>query len=426
MHVGRSIGLDDESLSHLYYALLLKDAGCSANAAPVAEAFGSDDHVVKRALKTTNWSNYLSAATYVARHAARGGTPWQKLRHIVGMARGGGEAARDFMRLRCERGAAIVRDLGFPEPTAEAVRSLDEHWNGQGHPQGLRGEEIPLLARICGLAQTTEVFLKAQGVKAAVEMLARRRGSWFDPTLTDVLLAEAGDLHFWRRVGQARRPAALAGEEPADRVQWVVAGDLDRVAEAFADIIDAKSPYTYRHSRGVAHIGQNIARGLGCGTREVDRAYRAGLLHDIGKLGISNRILDKPGALTAAELAEIRRHPRYSMEILSHVAAFADIAPAAAQHHERLDGSGYPWGLGSDQLDLTSRIVAVADIYDALTADRPYRDGMRPAEALRIVAGEARSGLDPDAVLALEAWVREMTPAATVEPPTHAAFSLAG
>ncbi|MEQ9569275.1 MAG: HD domain-containing phosphohydrolase, partial [Longimicrobiales bacterium] len=382
MHVGRRIGLDAEALSHLYYALLLKDAGCSANAAPVAEAFGSDDHVVKRALKTTNWSNYVSAATYVARHAARGGTPWQKLRHVLGFVRGGGEQARDFMRIRCERGAAIVADLGFPDETAEAVRALDEHWDGRGHPEGLREEEIPLLARICGLAQTAEVFLRNGGVEATTRMLLERRGSWFEPRLVDVLLDEAGNLPFWRRVSAAHRPAALSGQEPGDRVHWVEVGNLDRVAEAFADIIDAKTPYTYRHSKGVADIGRNIARGLRCDPADVERVYRAGLLHDIGKLGISNRILDKPGRLTEAEFAEVKLHPRYSMEILSHVTAFAELAPAAAQHHERLDGRGYPWGLAGEQLDLVSRIVAVADVYEALTADRPYRAGIPPAKAL--------------------------------------------
>ncbi len=414
MHVGRQVGLDADTLSHLYYALLLKDAGCSANAAPVAEAFGSDDRTVKRALKTTDWSNTVAAATYVARHAARGGTPWQKLRHLAGFARGVGDQARDFMRIRCERGAGIVTDLGFPGPTAEAIRALDEHWDGKGHPEGLREEEIPLLARICGLAQTSEVFLRSQGVDATIRMLVERRGTWFDPRLVDVLLDEAGNVPFWRQVAAAHRPAALSGQEPADRVHWVEFGDLDRVAEAFADIIDAKTPYTYRHSKGVADIGRNIARGLGCSAADVQRVYRAGLLHDIGKLGISNRILDKPGKLTEAEFAEVRLHPRYSMEILSHVTAFAELAPAAAQHHERLDGGGYPWGLNGSQLDLLSRIVAVADVYEALTADRPYRAGMAPTQALGILRREAGTAFDGDAVTALERWVREMTPDATV------------
>lgn len=407
MHVGREIGLGSDALSELYYALLLKDAGCSANAAPVAAAFGSDDHSVKRALKTTNWSSPLSAATYIARQAARGGTTWQKLRHVIGMARGGGEQARDFMRIRCERGAGIVRELGFPDATAAAIRALDEHWDGKGHPEGLRAEEIPLLARICGIAQTTEVFLQSAGVDATVEMLLDRRGSWFDPRLVDVLLDEASNLPFWRQVAAAQRPSALAGQEPAELVHWVESHDLDRVAGAFADIIDAKTPYTYRHSKGVAEIGSHLARRLGCSPAEVERVHRAGLLHDIGKLGISNRILDKPGALTEAEFAEVRLHPRYSMEILGHVAAFAELAPAAAYHHERIDGTGYPWGLKGEQLDLLSRIVAVADVYEALTADRPYRAGMPPREAMAVVRADAGRGFDPDVVLALERWVHE-------------------
>lgn len=410
MHVGREVGLSSEQLSSLYYALLLKDAGCSANAAPVAEAFGADDHTVKRALKTTNWSNFISASVYVARHAARGGTPWARLRHIVGLARSGSEQTSHLMRIRCDRGAEIVRQLGFPTDTAEAIRALDEHWDGRGQPNGLHGEEIPLLARICGLAQTTEVFLQAEGVNATVEMLLARRGSWFDPRLTDVLLDESGNPPFWRQVQSARRPSSLAGQEPSDRVQWLGSNDLDRMAEAFADIIDAKSPYTYRHSKGVAEISRHLGRSLGCSRSEIALLYRAGLLHDIGKLGVSNRILDKPGRLTDAEMAEVRLHPRYSMEILTHVAAFAEVAPAAAQHHERLDGSGYPWGLEGDQLSLVSRIVAVADVFEALTADRPYRAGMPASRALAILQEDAGTGYDGDVVEALERWAREMAP----------------
>lgn len=410
MHIGRAVGLDSDAQSHLYYALLLKDAGCSANAAPLAESFATNDHVAKRALKTTNWSNYVSAAMYVARHAARGGTPWTRLRHIVGLARTGSEKTKELIRIRCERGAEIVRELGFSSQTAEAIRALDEHWDGRGQPAGLRAEEIPLLARIAGIAQTTEVFLQAEGANGAVEMLLERRGTWFDPTLADVLIDEAGNTPFWRQILAARRPAALAGQEPADRVHWVASDDLDRVAEAFADIIDAKSPYTYRHSKGVAEISRHLGHALGCPRHDVSVLYRAGLLHDIGKLGISNRILDKRGGLTDAEMAEVRLHPRYSMEILSHVAAFSEAAPAAAQHHERLDGTGYPWGLTGPQLSLTSRIVAVADVFEALTADRPYRDGVPAARALAMIGREAGSAYDPDVVSALESWARAMAP----------------
>ncbi len=426
MHVGRAVGLDSVQLTHLYYALLLKDAGCSANAAPVAAAFGADDHPLKRAFKTTNWSDPVSAAVYVARHAAHGGTAWTRLRHILGLARGGTEMARSFTRIRCERGAAIVTDLGFSAATAAAIRHLDEHWNGGGHPDGIAEDAIPLLARICCLAQTTEVFLHAQGLDRTLSMLLARRGEWFDPVLADVLLDEASNLGFWRKVTVARGPAALAGQEPGEGVRWIESNDLDRVAEAFADIIDAKTPCTWLHSRGVAHIGQSVARRLGCSPPDVRTIYRAGLLHDIGKLGISNRILDKPGPLTEVEFAEIKRHPRYSIDILSHVAAFSDIARPAAHHHERLDGSGYPWGLAGDQLDLPSRIVAVADVYEALTADRPYRAGHPPRKALEVIASDAGTAFDTDVVSALRDWVREMTPDARRPEPGERVHALAG
>src|SRR5262249_2923112 len=157
--------------------------------------------------------------------------------------------------------------------------------------------------------------------------------------------------------------------EPPDRV--VVADDerLDRVAEAFASVVDAKSPYTARHSEAVADIAVALATTLDLGPEDRTTMHRAALLHDIGKLGVSNRILDKPGLLTETEWDLMRRHPRLSREILTRVTAFGDLARIAGTHHERLDGSGYPSALTAEELDLPSRILAVADVAEALSAD---------------------------------------------------------
>src|SRR6185503_18851720 len=108
---------------------------------------------------------------------------------------------------------------------------------------------------------------------------------------------------------------------------------------------------------------------------EQQALYRAGLLHDIGKLGVSNTILDKNGSLTDEERQQVQRHPEYTWEILRRVTAFQDVAWVAARHHERLDGSGYPWHLDAARLDSPARILAVADVFEAITADRPYRKG---------------------------------------------------
>ncbi|MEZ4417559.1 MAG: HD domain-containing phosphohydrolase [Gemmatimonadota bacterium] len=398
IEIGRAIGLDFADQSALFYALLLKDAGCSANAAPVSELFGSDDHPVKRDLKTTDWSSFVAAGRYAVRNAAVGGSAWVKVKHIVRIALAGPPEAKQLTRIRCERGAAIVRDLGFPQATADAIRHLDEHWDGKGHPDGVRGAEIPLLARICCLAQTLDVFLADRGVTEMFAMVRDRRGTWFDPGLADQVLFWEGRGDWWESVRRAGRPEDLGGLEPRDRVLQIDEDGLDRVSAVFAEVIDAKTPFTARHSTRVARVARELSLELGLSASEARRIHRAGLLHDIGKLGVSNRILDKPGKLTEEEFAQVKLHPHHTHQILARVDAFGDVLEAAANHHERLDGTGYPRGLDGSRLDLPCRIMAVADVFEALTADRPYRAPMQFEQVTKILRGMSGSALDGDVV----------------------------
>jgi putative nucleotidyltransferase with HDIG domain len=193
----------------------------------------------------------------------------------------------------------------------------------------------------------------------------------------------------------------VTGLEPPDNVLVADDARLDLVAHAFASIVDAKSPYTAHHSEGVAEIALRLAALLDLDAGKRKTLHRAALLHDIGKLGVSNRILDKPGPLGPAEWETVRRHPRWTMEILSRVSALQDVARIAAEHHERLDGSGYHRGLTAGQLDQPSRLLAVADVAEALSAERPYRPALGPDEVLTIMRQQANRTLDPDAVTAL-------------------------
>jgi putative nucleotidyltransferase with HDIG domain len=288
--------------------------------------------------------------------------------------------------------------LFLSETTALAIRSLDEHWDGRGMPDGLCGEEIPLAARILCLAQTVEVFHTDGGVKAARAMAKRRRGHWFDPALVDAFLGFCDDQEFWA----ALESPDVSEWEPPD---LALAGDdarLDRIAEAFAKVIDAKSPFTARHSERVAEIANGIAEVLGFDADERRILRRAGLLHDIGKLAVSNRILDKPGRLTDEEFQVVQTHPTHTLHILKRAPCFAPLAELAANHHEKLDGSGYPRSLGAEDLDLPMRVLAVADVYEALTADRPYRGPLSVDEALAIIELEVPHRLDAEVRRALE------------------------
>jgi putative nucleotidyltransferase with HDIG domain len=300
--------------------------------------------------------------------------------------------------MRCERGAAVARAIGLGEVVARAILDVDEHWDGRGYPAGLEGDQISLAGRVLCVAQTTEVFWRHGGPAAACAIARERRGTWFDPELVDALLPLEHDEEFWRGL----ETPDVAALEPPDRVLLADDGRLDRVAEAFASVIDAKSPYTARHSEGVADIAVAVATVLEVGAEDCATLRRAALLHDIGKLGVSNRILDKPGPLTDAERAVVRRHPGWSLEILTRVTAFGELARIAGSHHERLDGSGYPSALTAEELDLPSRILAVADVAEALGADRPYREALSLDEVLRTMRDEAGRTLHADACLALE------------------------
>ncbi|MGH7472057.1 MAG: HD-GYP domain-containing protein, partial [Longimicrobiales bacterium] len=394
MRLGEELGLPVEQKSALYYALLLKDAGCSTNSSALSKHFESDDQRIKKNHKITDWTRTAQGAYYVWRSVGQDQDWLQRLPLFLRIAFGKEFNTHDLIRVRCERGAGIAARLGFPEETADAIRALDEHWNGAGQPNGLTAQSIPLLGRIAGLAQTVEVFVGVHGLESALEMLRRRSGRWFDPELARRVRSWRNDVPWWKRLYGPELNQMIQSLEPADRVRTLNEHALDQIAEAFAEIIDAKSPYTFRHSTTVAYHSRAIARAFGMSSHEVRRIYRAALLHDIGKLGISNLILDKPSSLSRAERAQIQRHPEFTWDILKRVSAFEEFAWTASLHHERLDGSGYPWKVKKDKLDQSARIIAVADVYEALTAARPYRPGLSPSAAMGVLHRDSGTVLD--------------------------------
>lgn len=402
MRLADMLGLSAPDRRALFYSLLLKDVGCSSNAAKMAYLFGADEHHVKHEGKLVDWSRAGEKIKYVWRTCAPGGSVIDKLLRIGALAKSGPRGERMIVEVRCERGAAIARELDFPAATSEAIRALDELWNGKGHPRGLQREQIPLLARICNLAQTLEIFYRTYGRQAALDMLSERRGTWFDPALVDVLLLLKDDDAFWAELACDNPAAAIARWEPQDGMTIANDAYIDRVADAFAGVVDAKSPWTFKHSARVADVAERIAREFGVDDALRRDIRRAGLLHDIGKLGVSSLVLDKPGKLDENEWIQLRRHALYSQQILAQLPAFEVLSDVASAHHERLDGRGYHRGVPAEQLHWVSRVLAVADIYEALSANRPYRAGM-PWEKIHSILREERGrGLDAECVDALE------------------------
>ena len=407
MRIADSIGLGSEDRTALYYAMLLKDAGCSSNAARITELFGANDHDVKPRMKIVDANKKIRLAIETFRSAGGSGGFRSRLSHFMGIARGGG-VTRELISIRCERGANIARRMGFPESTATAIHSLDEHWNGGGHPEGLKERAIPLLARIANLAQTMDIFFGAQGIDATMKMVKNRRKTWFDPQLADLVLKWRKDTDWWDWLRESAPEIEVTALEPSDPQRVVPSSGLDLVAQSFADIVDAKSPFTYRHSTNVSRWARAIGAKFFAEEATLTRLSRAGLLHDIGKLGVSNTILDKNGPLFDEERTLMQAHPVHTWEILRRVRAFSEFAKMASLHHEKLDGTGYPWKVPAEGLDLQARILVVSDIFEALTADRPYRVGMPIEAALSILNKDRGTRLDALVLDALEQATTEM------------------
>ncbi len=404
MRLGVELGFDAPTMGALYYAALLKDAGCSSNAARMAALFGTDDQSVKRDMRLVDWHDRWRLAMRTAQNCGVGRSPIARIQHFLRIARTP-QMTREIIQARCERGAQIAVSLGFPIASSEAIAHVDEHWCGLGHPVGLAGDEIPMLSRVLLLSQTVEAFFTENGIDAAVAMARQRRATWFDPALVDRVVSWRRDKVWWASIADADRlDAAVVALEPGGLPEQASDDRLDAISYAFAAVIDAKTPFTYRHSTNVARYAVGIAQVLGAKTTLSRDILRAGLLHDIGKLGVSNRILDKPGRLTEIERDEIKKHPVWTSQILERVPAFRHFADASSRHHERIDGKGYPWSLSGEHLDFTARVLATSDVYEALTADRPYRAGMSIEQVLGIMKPDRGKAFDPqiyDATIAL-------------------------
>ncbi|MEO7272353.1 MAG: HD domain-containing phosphohydrolase, partial [Vicinamibacterales bacterium] len=401
MRIADVLGLSSAERSSLFYALLMKDLGCSSNAARFAALFGTSDHDLKTDLKNIDWARPTAAFRFVLRNAMPAGSLLQQAWRVMAIMAKGPEGPRAVVRTRCERGAQIARTLDLDQDTVLAIRALDEHWDGRGQPYSLRRHDIPLGARILGLAQAFEVFFTTQGAAAAFEMASARKGTWFDPEVVQALRAVERETGFWQSLSGTGSLADLASCEPEDRRVAIDDYRLDRIAEAFAQVIDAKSPWTFSHSAGVAKGAVGIGRLLGHSEGSLRTLRRAALLHDVGKLGVSNLILDKPGKLTADELTAMRTHTRHTEAILGRVPCLRELVDEASAHHERLDGRGYHVGRRGSEVGPLARILAVADIFDALHASRPYRAALPLERVTEILRREAGEGLDPNCVEAM-------------------------
>lgn len=401
MHIGKQLSLKEEELWELYYMLLLKDTGCSSNAARLFQLYGSDELKIKKKFKHIDSRKLLQVLRFIFETTSLDQGRLEQLKRISKLIRYGQEIATELVQTRCERGAEITKRLGFSQAVSDGVKYLDEHYDGSGRPSGLKGKNIPVYSQIALLSQVADVFCQIEGPSGAQKEVLSRRGTWFDPDIVAAFGQISQGEEFWEALKSAQE--AIVSIAPKSKTIHVDELYLDTVAQAFADIIDAKSPFTFGHSTRVAAYADILAEKIGVGTGRRRWFYRASLLHDIGKLGVSNAILDKPGKLTEDEFAQVKLHPKYTEEILLKISIFKELAFVAGAHHERLDGKGYHKGLKGDQICLETRILTVADIFDALTATRPYREAMPVEKALSIMLGMRGDVIDGNCLDAFNA-----------------------
>lgn len=423
MRLGKQIGFSDQELADLYHALLLKDVGCSSNAARMCQIIGGgDDRTVKSGVKLEDWTKphrpSFSAIRLLWKSVLPGQGPLNKARRMVKIARTQHANNEEMIQLRCDRGAGIVRKIGLSEQTAQAVRSLDEHWDGSGYPERLKAKDISPLARVMAIAQHLDVFAREQGTSKALLVLIERSGRWFDPQM----VRAAASLHrqgaLWAHCApDSARPAAELEQEVRSAVLDLAppqtahtsAADIDLICEAFADVVDAKSHFTFRHSVGVTDVAAMIGRAMSLKADRRQLLHRAALLHDLGKLRVPNSILDKSTELDEDEWTVMREHPALTGDILRRVGQFQELAYVAEAHHEKLDGSGYPHRLIAKELSLEARILAISDVYGALIEDRPYRAGYAPEDALALMAAHLHGKLDAECFEALVSAIPSAT-----------------
>ncbi|MBI5709247.1 MAG: HD domain-containing protein [Candidatus Eisenbacteria bacterium] len=405
MRLGERLELPLPDARDLFFTLLLKDAGGPGAGTALLARLGGDDRRARRDLRRTDWACDLQALRWAFRHTPARAPRLSRARRVAALAPAGRSLLAEWFAARGAAAARLAESLGFGPRVAQALRALDEHGDGSGEPRGLRGDAIPVAARIAGLAQALDALACALGPASALEVVRGARARWFDPDALDACAGQEDFLARLRLLDEDALQAEVAAAEPG--VAAVLAGPVrfDRVAEAYAALFDAAAPSRAGRTARVAELAAAIAAGLGWSIAAGATLRRVAWLHDIGILSVPNRILESRHPLTPDDWDVVRLHPWYSRRILERVPGFGGLAAAAAAHHERLDGRGYPQGLRGGQVPQVARVLAAADIYEALTALRPFRAALTPREALALMRRDRGVGLAPECVDALAAAV---------------------
>jgi HD-GYP domain-containing protein (c-di-GMP phosphodiesterase class II) len=397
LRLAEGIGLDEPDRAVVYYTALLINVGCHSDAHEQAKWFGDD--IALKAIKYDHEPRSLRMAAASVRFLGSGNPPLHRFRLGLEFMISGHREVDDMIAHHALIARTLGEQLQLPDPVLAALGAAYERWDGRGWPGHLQGEEVPLPSRLAQMAEFVEVANRLGGVEAAKELVRERRGEQFDPALADLLIGE-GEM-ILAGLDSVGTWDAVIEAEPALAV--VLSGDrFDAALLAIANFVDLKSPYFLGHARAVAELAAEAGVRLGLGEPELSLLRRAGLVHDLGRLGVSNAIWDKRGPLGPGEWERIRMHPYLTSRMLRQSQALAPLAGIVVGHRERLDGSGYPQGASGAGISRLARILGAADAYQAMREPRPHRPALSAAEAAAELQAEIKAGRrDAEAVEAV-------------------------
>jgi HD-GYP domain-containing protein (c-di-GMP phosphodiesterase class II)/DNA-binding CsgD family transcriptional regulator len=397
LRLAERVGLDETARATVYYTSLLINVGCHTDAHEQAKWLG-DDIAAKSTKYDHPFRSFRAAATTI-RMFGSGNPPLHRFRLGLEFAVSGRKDFDDMVAHHADMARALAEQLDLSDDVLDGLGCAYEQWDGRGWPGRLAGESVPVAARLAQIAEFVEVANRLGGTGAAAEMARSRSGSQFDPELASIV-CDQGETILSGLESVGTWDAVIAAE-PALTV--VLSGDqIDAALLAIANFVDLKSPYTLGHAGAVGELAADAGERLGLPEVERRMLRRAGLVHDLGRLGVSNAIWDKPGPLGTGEWERIRFHPYLTERMLHHSHELAPLGAIAVQHRERLDGSGYPRGLAGAAISLHARIVGAADAYQAMREPRPYRPARSAEDAAAELRTEVRAGrLDGEVVEAV-------------------------
>ena len=394
VRLGELAGATPKELADTYYVALLHASGCTSNGHEATQLFG-DDIEHRAAFYLVDPTNSAEVLAFYRAYVGAGRSPEVRAKLIEDAIANAAPRARGSFAMMCEVAQRFAGWLGLGGDIQDALEYVFARWDGRGFPD-VAGDAIPLSMRLLHVARDLSLFLTAAGPDEARGVIERRTGAAYDPRLAelatrnfDELLADLDDTRMWDQ--------ALDSEPSPPR--WIADEQIDSAFGAFAAITGLKSPWLREHSTGVADVAEAAAWRMRLPEETVTLVRRAALAHDLGRVGVSNAIWEKPGPLGFGEWERVRLHPHFTERAFAQSPALAPIGMLAGSHHERCDGSGYHRGTRSPALDQPACILAAADCYAAMRESRPYRAGLDAHEAEAALLLEAKEGrLEPEAV----------------------------